>query len=304
MPHDPTAGDASADDGPSPHDVSVEAPVTVLGVDLSASASAAHRKTWITRATVTDGAVALDQPVPARTLPSEPRSRDAVFDALRRTIAEAEPPAVVGLDAPFSLPEPIVAESDWRAFLETVPDTFSDADDFQTTCHRLTKRATGGDRKEIRRRCDGRFDGLCPYNRFVFRITYHALRDLLVPLVRSETAAAWPFQPGAATADRVLLETYPAAVLGSRLAVRSTTYKDAHDDPAFRRAVLDQVLANDAVAVDPHPTATAIRSVVADDAGGDALDSLLAAWAAAAWVRGDRPTADHRAPPSEGFIHY
>ena len=304
MRSDPTRGTTSADGGSTPYDTSAEAPVTVFGVDLSASASAAHRKTWITRATVTDGAVALDQPVPARALPSEPQSRDAVFDALRRTIAEAEPPAVVGLDAPFSLPEPIVAEPDWRAFLETVPDTFADADDFQTTCHRLTERATGGDRKEILRRCDERFDGLCPYNRFVFRITYHALQDLLVPLVRSDAAAAWPFQPGAATANRVLLETYPAAVLASRLAVRSTTYKDAHDDPAFRRAVLDQILASDAVAVDPHPTATAVRSAIIDDAGGDALDSLLAAWAAAAWVRGDRPTADHRAPPSEGFIHY
>ncbi len=304
MRSDPTRGTTSADGGSTPYDTSAEAPVTVFGVDLSASASAAHRKTWITRATVTDGAVALDQPVPARALPSEPQSRDAVFDALHRTIAEAEPPAVVGLDAPFSLPEPIVAEPDWRAFLETVPDTFADADDFQTTCHRLTERATGGDRKEILRRCDERFDGLCPYNRFVFRITYHALQDLLVPLVRSDAAAAWPFQPGAATADRVLLETYPAAVLASRLAVRSTTYKDAHDDPAFRRAVLDQILASDAVAVDPHPTATAVRSAIIDDTGGDALDSLLAAWAAAAWVRGDRPTADHRAPPSEGFIHY
>ena len=304
MRSDPTRGTTSADGGSTPYDTSAEAPVTVFGVDLSASASAAHRKTWITRATVTDGAVALDQPVPARALPSEPQSRDAVFDALRQTIAAAEPPAVVGLDAPFSLPEPIVAEPDWRAFLETVPDTFADADDFQTTCHRLTERATGGDRKEILRRCDERFDGLCPYNRFVFRITYHALQDLLVPLVRSDAAAAWPFQPGAATANRVLLETYPAAVLGSRLAVRSTTYKDAHDDPAFRRAVLDQILASDAVAVDPHPTATAVRSAIIDDTGGDALDSLLAAWAAAAWVRGDRPTADHRAPPSEGFIHY
>jgi hypothetical protein len=276
----------------------------VFGVDLSASASAAHRKTWITRATVTDGAVALDQPVPARALPSEPQSRDAVFDALHQLIAAAKPPAVVGLDAPFSLPEPIVAAPDWRTFLETVPDTFADADVFQTTCHRLTERATGSDRKEILRRCDEQFDGLCPYNRFVFRITYHALKDLLVPLVRSDAAAAWPFQPGAATADRVLLETYPAAVLRSRLSVRSTTYKDAHDDPAFRRAVLDQILASDAVTVDPHPTTTAVRSAVVDDAGGDALDSLLAAWAAAAWVRGDRPTADHRAPPSEGFIHY
>jgi len=301
---DSTRDNTSADGGSTPHDTSAEAPVTVLGVDLSASASAAHRKTWITRATVTDGAVALQSPFPVRALPSEPRSRDAVFDTLRQTIAEADPPAVVGLDAPFSLPDPIVEEPDWRAFLETVPDIFSDADDFQTTCHRLTERATGGDRKEILRRCDERFDGLCPYNRFVFRITYHALRGLLVPLVRSEAAAAWPFQPGAATADRVLLETYPAAVLASRLAVRSTTYKDAHDDPAFRRAVLDQILTSDAVTVDPQPTATAIRSVVADDAGGDALDSLLAAWAAAAWVRGDRPTTDHRAPPSEGFIHY
>ena len=304
MRHDPTAGDASADDGPPPHDTSAEAPVTVLGVDLSASASAAHRKTWITRATVTDGAVALGQPAPARALPSEPRSRDAVFDALCQTIAETEPPAVVGLDAPFSLPDPIVAEPDWRAFLETVPDAFTDAEDFQTTCHRSTERVTDGDRKEILRRCDERFDGLCPYNRFVFRITYHALQDLLVPLVRSEAAAAWPFQPGAAAADRVLLETYPAAVLASRLAVRSTTYKDAHDDPAFRRDVCEQILTSDAVAVDPQPTATAICSVIADDAGGDALDSLLAAWAAAAWIRGDRPTADHRAPPSEGFIHY
>ena len=304
MRHDPTTDAGSADDGPPPHDASAEAPVTVLGVDLSASASAAHRKTWITRATVTDGAVAIGQPFPARALPGEPRSRDAVFDALRQTIAEPEPPAVVGLDAPFSLPEPIVTEPDWRAFLETVPDAFVDAEDFQMTCHRRTERVTDGDRKEIRRRCDERFDGLCPYNRFVFRITYYALRDLLVPLVRSGRAAAWPFQPGAATADRVLLETYPAAVLASRLAVRSTAYKDAHDDPAFRRAVLDRILTSDAVAVDPHPAAAVLRSVIVDDAGGDALDSLLAAWAAAAWVRGDRPTADHRAPPSEGFIHY
>ena len=293
MRSDPTLGDTAA-----------ETPVTVLGVDLSASASTAHRKTWITRATVADGVVDLEEPFPAHALPGEPRSRDAVFDALRQTVAEADPPAVVGLDAPFSLPAPIVNEPDWRAFLETVPATFTDADDFQTRCHRRTARATDGDRKELRRRCDERFDGLCPYNRFVYRITYHTLRDLLWPLIRSEAAAAWPFQPGATTADRVLLETYPAAVLASRLSVRSTTYKDADDDPAFRRAVLDQVLASDEVVVEPHPTATAVRAAVVDDAGGDALDSLLAAWAAAAWVRGDRPTTDNRAPPTEGFIHY
>ena len=301
-------------------------PVQVLGVDISASASAAHRKTWLTRATVADGTIRFDAPVPAADLPHEPRGRDAVFDALRETATRLDTPAVIGLDAPFSLPEPIVEATSWEAFLASFPDAFADPDAFQTACHRRTAQATDGAKKEIRRRCDARFDGLCPYNRFIFRITYHTLASILRPVVGAggaggnggnggtadanananacdANAAAWPFQPSAATAGRVFLETYPAAVLQSRLDVRSTTYKDTNDDPAFRRAVTERILASDRVkkAATPH---TAVLDATVNDTAGDAVDSLLAAWATALWALGDRPTADAVFPAVEGYIHY
>lgn len=275
--------------------------VRIIGADVSASGSNGWNHTWITRGTVDEEAVALEEPIPAAELSGSPRSRGAMYRALRRELLSYDGPVVAGLDFPFSLPEAIVVEDDWHEFLEAFPTHFSGAGDFQETCHDRSQLQTDGERKEIKRRCDDRFGGLCAYNRFIYRLTYFGVQDLLRPLVLSEQVTVWPFSNETRSAETTLVETYPAATLQQRLGVDSETYKDENDDPAFRREVTESILGRESVSYAGEPDE--LFDLIRSDSKADAFDSLVAAFSTFKWHADGGADTPGDVPRVEGWIH-
>jgi len=111
----------------------------------------------------------------------------------------------------------------------------------------------------------------CPYNLRMYRQTYWGIAHILMPLVTARAAVALPMQaprPGVPW----LLETCPASVLKRSGLYRP--YKGVSDSHrAQRRRILDTLIARGRLVLG----ASGLRQRILEDAGGDALDAVVAA---------------------------
>lgn len=244
----------------------VALPRRILGVDFSGAADAG-RRIWITQAHMAGGRLHVEACDSAVTLlqcaPSPGASHAALVEFLRRTGG-----CVVGCDFPFSLSAAMIPERSWPRFLAEFPRRYRSAAAF----YRETHRRWG----EPRRVCDAVAQTpFAPNNLRLYRQTYHGLRNILLPLVGAGAACALPLQRPRAGVPW-LLECCPASAL-KRLGLYQPSYKGTGAARARRRgAILRELEAHGALAPVPAP----LRSRVVAQAGGDALDSLLAAWIA------------------------
>jgi hypothetical protein len=260
-------------------------------LDFSGAADAG-RRIWITQARMAGGRLHVEACDAAVTLlgcaPSATASHAALVEFLRGAGA-----CVVGCDFPFSLPAPMIPERSWPRFLAEFPRHYRSAAAF----YRETHRRWG----EPRRACDAAArTPFAPNNLRLYRQTYHGLRDVLLPLVEAGAACALPLQRPRAGIPW-LLECCPASAL-KRLGLYQPPYKGTGAARARRRgAILRALEAHGALAPVPAPRR---RRMVAQ-AGGDALDSLLAAWIAFQALR--RPGALRPAPTDgaalEGYVY-
>ena len=118
--------------------------------------------------------------------------------------------AVVGVDVPFGLPEPLIGAADWLDFIGTFAERWPDPASFRAGC----RAAAGG--RELRRRCDAEArTPFCPYNLRLQRQTWHAVAGVRAPLVLDGRAAAAPMQT-AVRGKPILLEACPASFLKNR----------------------------------------------------------------------------------------
>lgn len=258
-------------------------PRRVVGIDFSGAVDAG-RKLWLAQGERAAGTLTITDCRPAQALPGGGRERQRALAAVR-TFLVAHGACVVGLDAPFSLPRPLLDAPSWEAFLRTVAARFPSAAALRAVCRasgpREAKRAT-----EVAARAP-----FAAANVRLYRQTYHALRDLLAPLVLTGQAVALPFQaprPGVPW----LLEVCPAATL-KRLGWYRP-YKGRAPDRCAARAVLLERLAVAGVRLPDDVSRAALT-----DAEGDALDAVIAAWAAARAVPDAVDAADDRL---EGWI--
>ncbi|MFP5501598.1 MAG: hypothetical protein ACLGIN_03855, partial [Candidatus Sericytochromatia bacterium] len=165
--------------------------------------------------------------------------------------------------------------------------------------------ATGG--QEIKRETDRL--ARVPFNAFnlrVYRQTYYGLREVIAPLVRSGRAAVLPMQPPAE--DRAwVLEVCPASTL-KRLGLyytaagRPWSYKGRTEAHQAARARLWLAL-TDRYGLRAGP---AKRRAAIEDAGGDALDAVIAACATAEAIESPLalPASCREAAPVEGYIYF
>jgi hypothetical protein len=246
-------------------DAGVAWPTRVVGVDFSGAADAG-RKLWLAHGERRGDTLVLDDCRPAERLPGGGRGREEALAALRAFLL-AQGSCVVGLDAPFSLPRPLLDAPSWEAFVAAFADRFPSAEVLRAVCRarcpREVKRAT-----EAAARVP-----FAAWNVRLYRQTYHAIRDVLAPLVLTGKAVALPFQsphPGVPW----LLEVCPAATLkrwGWYRPYKGRTLAHA----AARVAILDRLVAAGVRLPD------GVRQEALADPEGDALDALLAAWVAA-----------------------
>jgi hypothetical protein len=234
------------------------------GIDFSADQHQAGSHTWVTVGRPVDGTLEVTECRPAWQLPGSGKDRPGCMAGLRRFLAE-RPNLVAGLDFPFGLPRSLVPDGTWREFVLAFADRYPSAEAFRLAC----REATGP--FELKRVTDRiARTPFSPYNIRVYRQTYAGIAELLAPLIREDAVRVPPMQ-APADGKATLLEICPAScLLASRLRV---PYKGRGSELRAARAhILAEMLGARRVSLPPG-----LDSVLVDDPGGDALDSLIAA---------------------------
>lgn len=242
----------------------MEEPQSICGIDFSAHQKKAGAYTWITVGVADGGGLKVTECIPAERLPGSGKDRVACMAGLRRFLV-GRPSMVTGLDFPFGLPRSLVPEATWQDFVFSFVRRYPTAEQLRLACRQATSPY------ELKRTTDllARTP-FSPYNIRVFRQTYAGIAEVLAPLVREDAVRVLPMQ-APADGKPTLVEICPASSLQASLL--RMPYKGRGTDLRSARA---HILAGiEAAGLVWLPTGLA--SVIADDSGGDALDSLIAA---------------------------
>ena len=240
----------------------------VFGVDFSGARDAGNCL-WVATGRLTDAGVWITACGPGRELPHSGVERAKCLAALVELIGR-ERGAVLGLDFPFGLPLVLVGDQTWESWVRTFSERYADAEGFRVAC-RLD---AGG--RELRRGTDvSACTPFSPYNLRVYRQTFYGLRDVLAPVVGSGLASVLPMMRPVAGQARVV-EICPASTL-KRTGLYHHGYKAGGSAGRHAR---QEILAGLLAAGLASGVAPEVRQRVLDDAGGDALDSIVAACAA------------------------
>ncbi len=241
-------------------------PHRIYGVDFSASTEAG-KGTWITAGTVAPSGLRISECHPAELLPGSGRDRHTCLTALRSFLMTLRACAV-GMDFPFGLPGALVEEPSWPEFVRAFPARYPSPSVFKQSC----LSAAGG--CEVKRTTDKQAKTpWAAYNLRLYRQTYFGINDLLRPLVQDDSICVLPMQPP--LPDRPwVLEICPASTL-RRAGFFRPSYKGGSRRHASARAsILDWLDRQNEVAIPLE-----VRSTVLANKAGDAVDSLIAAYA-------------------------
>jgi hypothetical protein len=266
-------------------------PARVFGVDFS-GADDAGRRIWIAGGVIEGGRLCIESCRPAEALPGSGRPRETCLEALRAFVVR-QGACVIGLDFPFGLPAALVREPSWEGFVRSFATRFAGADEFRET---LSALSSGQELKRLTDR-EARTP-FAAYNLRLYRQTYYGIRALLAPLVRDAAACVLPMQPRRSGLPW-LLEICPASAL--KRAGLYRPYKGAGDARrSARAAILDQLIERT-----PLCLASDLREHLVENAGGDALDSVIAAISAARVLQDPRRLDADGNPASslEGYVY-
>lgn len=242
------------------------APPHVVGVDFSGARNAG-RAIWIAAGSRKRNALCLRTCIPASALQKGDTRREPAIAALVDYIA-ALGDAAIGVDVPFGLPELLIGTDDWLDFVAGISERWPDPEAFRAGC----RKAAGG--RELRRHCDNEArTPFSPYNLRLYRQTWHAIADLLAPLVLTGRAAASPMQP-VMQGRPILLECCPASFLKSSSKGLYQPYKGTTSAHRKQRQTILTALIEDRLLQPPPP---ALRAIILENNGGDALDAVIAA---------------------------
>jgi hypothetical protein len=262
-------------------------PKRVLGVDFS-GANDAGRKIWIAECKRRRGnQLELIHLRPAAALEGGGMAPSVAIAALARHIIR-DPDTIAGCDFPFTLPKAVFDRASWESFVADFARRFADPDSFRRWA---LLRANG---RELRRAADR--DARTPFNSYnlrIYRQTWWGIAHLIAPLVLSGAAIVRPFQKLAPRA--ILIEACPACTL-KRIGVYPAYKGRTGPHRLERKAVLEKLIAL-GLLERPSPK---IRRILLDNAGGDALDAVIAAIGAARADITAEPSPDQRI---EGVIY-
>lgn len=193
---------------------------------------------------------------------------------------------VVGLDFPFGVLREMMDGLAWFAWAKSFAMRYEDADDFQKDYHQRGLASQAG-MKEPRRVCDAYAKTpFAPANRWMYKQTYHGIRDLLVPLA-SRGASVAPMMSIDKKTRLVLLETCPASSLkwlGDQIGQQNLATHYKGNEPVRRKnrsRLIDLLRERCGLRL-----TTRQRRQLIDQTGGDALDAVICAMAAGQWGAG------------------
>lgn len=263
------------------------------GVDFSGARQAGHG-IWIADATADGDRLRIDDCESAADRFGVPE-RAPCLGELGRFLREA---AVVGMDFPFGVPASIHERSTWEDSLEWVATVATDVDGFEEACVERAE-SLDTDRTYLLRETDGPVGAKSPYHWLVAAQTFYGIRDVLAPLARTDEVCVRPNQtPEEAAADATrLCEVYPAATLAT-CSLPAREYKDDDGPARERREEIVVGLERET----PLVFTDGVRGQLIDDAGGDALDAVVAALATyRAWQADFEPDREYNTV--EGHIY-
>ncbi|TVM03399.1 MAG: hypothetical protein CV087_05490 [Candidatus Brocadia sp. WS118] len=266
-------------------------PQKVYGVDFSGAANAG-KKIWITGGIREKDRLHIQSCLRASELPGSGNERNRCMAALLAFIRK-EKTGAFGFDFPFGLPRDLVKGDSWRDFVVSFSFRYTSAEDFRKA---LCIAAGGSELKRMTdRACQTPFS---PYNLRLYRQTYYGISEVLAPLVRKRQACVLPMQK--ALPDRPwLLEVCPASTLKQeQLYVPYKGRTRAHY--TARKRILKWIEGPCDISL-PR----AIRLTALGDSDGDALDSVVAAFATFRALRDQAVTAvfDKKTYQLEGYVY-
>lgn len=277
------------------------APTAVFGVDFS-GARRAGDATWVARLEPL-GAGRYHVGSLDRLADLAPSThRRAALRALVALIATSPRNSLWALDAPLGLPlEVLDPRWRWPSVVAHVASWRRGAYDYGLWCVRRSMRRTGA--LHTYRLTDR--ETRAPFDPFHYRIiyqTFHAIRDVVLPLRATGAVAVMPFDLAhLATRPRVLVETCPSSTL-LRLGLPHQRYKAPRGATTrVERRTRKRILEGLSAWIElPRDT----LRVLMRDPGGDALDAVIAGVGAAqAWGSADLESiASHRRYRREGFL--
>jgi hypothetical protein len=246
-------------------------PTAIYGIDFSGALDAG-RKIWIALGVIKEDILEIRNCRPGFSIPEGGKKLYECLPALVKFIANHRN-SVFGFDFPFGVPRAILENlglENWLQFILSFSIKFSDPHDFKRKCKELA-----GNREAKRMTDRDSNTPFSPYNLWIFKQTYFGIKDVLNPLLKNGCACVIPMQP--IVDDRpLILEICPRSTLAkSRIAAKKYKGKTtAH--VKHRRQILDSLKDNSVVIPNKK-----LRRLILKDSGGDALDSVIAAYAVA-----------------------
>ena len=237
----------------------------VHGVDFS-GAKDAGRRIWVATGIIKEKLLQVEQIRPGETLPHSGKERGRCLSALLNFISK-ERESIIGLDFPFSLPGKLIESQSWENFILWFPEKFQTPQEFQ----QYFLYAANG--HELKRKTDhDQHTPFSPYNLRLYRQTYYGIRDLLNPFVRNQLAYTLPIQTPLPDKPWII-EICPAATLKKEHLY--FTYKGKDREQYSKRVFILEKLEMAGIKI----ALSDLRSKILKDSDGNALDSIIAAFA-------------------------
>lgn len=241
----------------------------ILGVDFSGATNAGS-KIWISRTRLNNNCLVLEKCYPIKEIVENSNSSRDICLLVLQTFIKGATSCVVGIDTSFSIPRQLIKDKTWTAFINNFPDRYGSPEDFRKQC----LISTNG--KEYKRDYGEKVKApFSAYNLRMYRQTYYGINSILSPLLKTNAVRVLPMQLYDPTVTSVL-EVCPAVTLkklGSYFPYKGKTKTcfNARLEilnlfrTKYRLEISDEGLINK----------------IAEDSEGDALDSLIAAYASA-----------------------
>jgi len=263
-----------------------------IGVDFSGSARAGNL-IWLAIGVYENGGLKIIDCRRARDLPGGGIKRDLALTALRVFIGQQKN-AVVGLDFPFSLPQQLVEEVSWENFILSFPGKYNSPGNFRKACFE----AAG--RQELKRKTERESKApFSPYNLRLYRQTYFGICDLFYPLLKNDQISVLPMQEPE-TAKPWLIEICPASFLkheGINISYKGRSECDRQEKYRARQEILGFMENTKSVRFELPE----LRETILNNRGGDALDSVIAAYCT---LKVDGEIVPAYEVGIEGYIYY
>jgi len=246
----------------------------VYGIDFS-GARDAGKKIWIARGIIQEDILLIIECFKAEDDLCSGRNRDQILRALREFIRKHKD-SIFGLDFPFGIPESLVKEESWEKFVLSFQASYTGPEEFRRLCKSLSEG------KELKRFTDSEAKTpFSPYNLRLYKQTYFGIRDVLGPLLRKGAICVLPMQRPLQKRAWVI-EVCPASTL--RKEGLSSPYKG---EGSKRRHARSEILRGMEDTGFMKIGKSALRLTLINDRGGDALDSVIAAFATFRALKGE-----------------